>query len=84
MARAKPKYHPLLRVFWSRCFSELAGLNWLQDRGHISDECVTLADVAPCDVERVVMLWRERWAVKAPPEGWGGETGQASALTVRN
>lgn len=70
MARSKPPVLPLQRVFWSRGYTELAGLNWLQERGHISDLCVTMADVAPCDAERVLSLWRARWKVAAPAGGW--------------
>lgn len=45
--------HPLSRLFGLRGFSVQAGMAWLQDRGHVSDECLWPEDVAPCDLERI-------------------------------
>lgn len=54
--RAKYQTHPLSRLFQARRFTTTEGLNWLQDRGLISDLCVTLEDVAEVDVQRVLEL----------------------------
>lgn len=39
-------------------------LNWLQERGQISDLCVTMEDVAHVDAARVVERWRAKWQRK--------------------
>lgn len=57
----KYRLHPLTRLFLARCFSPVTGMNWLQERGLVSDCCVTVEDVAPCDVARVVALFAARW-----------------------
>lgn len=50
-------------LFYKESYSENAGMDWLQDRGLISDNCVTPEDVAPCDVKAVMekagamLLW---------------------------
>lgn len=59
--------HPLAAFFEHRRFTVTEGLNWLQERGLISDLCVTVEDVAACDVERVLAQAREALAAKPPP-----------------
>lgn len=54
MARAKPYRHPLRWLFGVRCFGTVAGMNWLQDRGLVSDNCVEAEDVCSVDVLRVL------------------------------
>lgn len=48
--------HPLTALFHARNFTNTEGMNWLQDRGLISDNCVTVESVAPCDIERVLNM----------------------------
>lgn len=54
MARAKPYRHPLQWLFGTRTFGTVAGMNWLQDRGLIADECVEVEDVFSGDVLKVL------------------------------
>lgn len=49
-------HHPLHLLFWAKRFTIVEGMNWLQDRGHISDNCVDAEQVAPVDVLRVLDL----------------------------
>lgn len=56
MARGKQLHHPLTLLFWSRKFTIEAGMDWLQQNGHISDHCQSPEEVAPCDVLRVLDL----------------------------
>lgn len=53
---------PLQGLFRLRAYTPRMGLNWLQERGHISDLCVTLADVAPVDAAAAVARFRARWS----------------------
>lgn len=50
--------HPLAALFAARGFTHRQGMDWLQERGHVSDECVWLEDVAPADVERILYAAR--------------------------
>lgn len=43
-------------LFGCKRFSDESGLNWLQERGHISDNCINLEDVAKPDVIRILHL----------------------------
>lgn len=52
--------HPLRAIFRLRCFTVCEGMNWLQERGLVSDECVWPEDVAPSDVDRVLQMAREK------------------------
>lgn len=54
--RAKHNTHPLLRLFHRNRIFWRDGINLLQEGPlrFISDECVTVEDVAPCDVEAVM------------------------------
>lgn len=52
--RAGFTVHPLTALFHARRMTTTEGMNWLQERGHISDLCVTVEDVAPCDVLAVL------------------------------
>jgi hypothetical protein len=67
MAREKPNTHPLRRFFQAKQFSELAGMNWLQDHGHVSSNCVTVDDVAERDVQQILGLAGAHWAWSDPP-----------------
>lgn len=49
-----PNWHPLVAFFHARKFTTAAGMNWLQERGLISDLCVEPADVARVDVVAVL------------------------------
>lgn len=51
---SKYNVHPLTRALIARRWSVTAGMNWLQDRGLISDNCVEVEDVAEVDVEKVL------------------------------
>lgn len=53
------KRHPLLLLFDYARMSEFAGMDWLQGRGMISDNCVGVFDIAECDVRRVLEMARE-------------------------
>lgn len=46
--------HPLVILFLQRKFTVQQGMNWLQERAHISDSCVYPQDVAPCDVQEIM------------------------------
>ncbi len=54
--------HPLVRLFHMRRMTEASGMDWLQSEGHISDNCIWAADVAAVDVQRVELLFKERWS----------------------
>jgi len=54
MTPKHPNWHPLVRLFHARKFTIREGMNWLQDRGHISDNCIDPEDVAECDVKVVL------------------------------
>lgn len=54
--------HPLVRLFLASRMTPVTGMNWLQERGLVADECVSHEDVAPCDVARVEALFRARWS----------------------
>jgi len=56
-ARAKLYRHPLEMLFNNkRGFDPVAGMNWLQERGLISDNAVTIEDVAHEDGLRVFYM----------------------------
>src|SRR4051812_26347518 len=55
---------PLEVIFREQCFTPVEGMNWLQDRGLVSDNCVTVADVAMVDQVRVERLYRARREAK--------------------
>lgn len=59
--------HPLRLLFKKQGRSECAGMNWLQDRGLISDNCVTVEDVAPQNVESVIGKTQSHDLYSAPP-----------------
>lgn len=61
VVRHGKRMSPLGALFMQRCVTPIEGLNWLQDRGLISYECVTMADVAPVDAARVVAAGVARW-----------------------
>lgn len=46
--------HPLHAIFMAAAFTRVEGMNWLQDRGLIADECVDAWQVAIPDLERVI------------------------------
>lgn len=52
--------HPLRAIFGARRMTVSEGMDWLQDRGLVSDECVWPEDVATSDVARVVALFEAR------------------------
>jgi hypothetical protein len=60
-----PNQHPLIMLFHTRKYTIAEGMNWLQERGHISDLCVTPQDVAPCDVAAVLAKADALWALPA-------------------
>jgi len=64
-----PNRHPLIVLFYTRKFSICAGMDWLQDRGHISDLCQRPEDVAPSDVDAVLAKAGALW-VKAKDGRW--------------
>jgi hypothetical protein len=61
MARDKTR-HPLCLFFGARRFTHDEAMNWLQERGHIADECVTAEDVAPSDAHRILTRAGALWA----------------------
>lgn len=60
-AHKKYDVHPLIRLFGMRRMTETQGMDWLQNYGYISDNCVMACDVAPVDIERVEALFAARW-----------------------
>lgn len=68
-ARLKHCQHPLARFIqnaYPGIWSTKEGMNWLQDRGWISDNCVTVEDVSPVDIERVLLAAK----CKFDPDPW--------------
>lgn len=63
MARARTNDHPLRIFFRAKVVTTEEGMNRLQDRGLISDNCVNPEDVAPIDVERVLRKFDALWAI---------------------
>lgn len=61
VSRKDCRWSPLFWLFISRRFSENAGMNWLQDRGHISDNCVGIETVALEDVKDVLRKAGAEW-----------------------
>lgn len=57
-SRVKWDRHPMRRM------TALETMNWLDDRGWISNLCVQPEDVAPQDVERIEAKFKERWCDK--------------------
>ncbi len=57
--------HPLRLLFRARRFTTREGMNWLQERGHISDLCLEPEDVARVDAERILHLAGAQWALPA-------------------
>lgn len=65
----RPKYgrHPLSVLAGMRCYSEGQALDWLQERGFISDQVMSFDEVAPVDVARVMRAARREELL---PAGW--------------
>lgn len=59
--RAGATIHPLVRLFHIRAMDTIEGMNWLQEHGHISDNCVRPEDVAVADVARIEKAFVARW-----------------------
>lgn len=53
---SKYNVHPLTIAMIARKWSVTSGMNWLQDHGLISDNCIDPEDVATVDVDRVLKL----------------------------
>lgn len=60
--------HPLAALFAARGFTHRQGMDWLQERGHVSDECVWLEDVALGDVQRILCAARFECYLSAMPK----------------
>lgn len=58
-----PNEHPLRILILTRGMTITEGLNWLQDRGHISDNAIELGDVASSDVLSVICKAGAEWAI---------------------
>lgn len=54
-SRAKHNRHPLLVLADYARWSEGELMDWLQGNGWVSDLCIDVYDVAPCDVKRVLI-----------------------------
>lgn len=59
-----PNQHPLRVLFYTRKLCDRAGMNLLQEGPElfISDNCVRLEEVAPCDVDAVLERAGAPWA----------------------
>lgn len=64
-----PKYHwhPLAFLFYARRYTIPQGMNWLQERGHISDLCVEVESIAYCDVVSVLTKANALFYLKPNP-----------------
>jgi hypothetical protein len=47
-------FHPMTALFLERRYTVAEGMNWLQERGLVSDLCNRPEEVAPCDVVAVL------------------------------
>jgi len=57
--------HPLCALFAARGFDLRTGMNWLQDRAHIADECAWPHEVDPHDVLRIVKRAKADWLLSS-------------------
>lgn len=76
--RARHRTHPLRLFFDWRRWPWAEAMQWLQDRGWISDNCITPEDVALCDIRRVLAAAGASHALSTTdPQGQCGMKGDA-------
>lgn len=54
MGRDRWNDHPMRMLFRARTLTTCEGMNWLQEHGHVSDNCVLPEEVAEVDYVRVL------------------------------